>query len=307
MKRKTMGLIIKRDDGSEVVQYDNPSFPSYIYNGWVVPKVTWEKVPHFHEDLEFLTVRSGKMAYSVNGKIILLNEGDTIMVNSNQIHYSIATEEEVARYVIFVVHPGILMSSVLVEMQAVRPIIDNPEIPYILFRGYNEYNEMIRNLLSELPDIRMDCFEVTMRLFRIWDIVRKKIRQRMPEGEEAIADPKMQLVKNMLYYISEHYKEKVKLEEIADSAHISKSLCNSLFQQYVEESPISYLSHFRCRKVAEYLRSTSMSLTEIAEATGFGGVSYMAETFRKFFDTSPSAFRKEWAEISRAEAEKKEQ
>ena len=52
MKRELMGLIVKREDGSEQVNYDDDSFPSYIYDGWIKPNVTWEKVPHFHEDIE---------------------------------------------------------------------------------------------------------------------------------------------------------------------------------------------------------------------------------------------------------------
>jgi len=35
-------------------------------------------------------------------------------------------------------------------------------------------------------------------------------------------------------------------------------------------------------------------MTEIASQTGFGGVSYMSETFRKFFEKSPREYRKEW-------------
>ena len=83
MKREVMGLIVKREDGSEIVNYDDPSFPTYIYEGWVAQKVTWERVPHFHEDIEIVSVTSGKMAYSVNGKTLMLHEGDTIVVNSN--------------------------------------------------------------------------------------------------------------------------------------------------------------------------------------------------------------------------------
>ena len=49
MKREMMGLIVKKEDGSEEVNYDDPSFPSYIYDGWIRPNVTWEKIPHFHE------------------------------------------------------------------------------------------------------------------------------------------------------------------------------------------------------------------------------------------------------------------
>jgi AraC-like DNA-binding protein len=33
-------------------------------------------------------------------------------------------------------------------------------------------------------------------------------------------------------------------------------------------------------------------MTEIAELTGFTGASYMAETFKKYFDMSPREFRK---------------
>ena len=72
MNREAMGLIVKRDDGSEIVNYDNPAFPSYIYDGWGKPRVTWEKVPHFHEDIELIAVKEGNMSYSVNGREITL-------------------------------------------------------------------------------------------------------------------------------------------------------------------------------------------------------------------------------------------
>ena len=74
------------------------------------------------------------MAYSVNGRTLVLHEGDTIIVNSNQIHYSMSLDGQLAKYVIFVVHPSILMSSVTVEMEAIRPIID--------MAGHHDFNEV---------------------------------------------------------------------------------------------------------------------------------------------------------------------
>jgi hypothetical protein len=72
-------------------------------------------------------------------------------------------------------------------------------------------------------------------------------------------------------------------------------LCSdTLFHQYVGESPINYLMHLRSRKVAELLRAGKMPMTQIAAETGFGGVSYMAETFKKFFESSPREYRKQW-------------
>lgn len=297
MNREVRGLIVKREDGSEIVNYDNQAFPSYIYDGWVAPHVTWERVPHFHEDVEIVAVKSGNMAYSVNGRTVKLRPGDTIFVNSNQIHYSMCLDNEVAKYVIFVAHPNILLSSVLVEMQAIRPIIENKDLSYIRFYKNNEYADEVYNIMMGLPEIRGDAFEVTKNFFMLWDYIRKgAARYNIIEEEQAI-DPRMALFKGMMFYISESYKENITLAQIADSVHISKSLCNNLFNQFVGESPINYVMHFRCRKVAEYLRSSSMPLSEIAAITGFNGVSYMSEVFKKFFESSPTEYRKKWDSI----------
>ena len=288
-----MGLILKRDDGSEIVNYDDPNFPTYIYDGWIAPKVTWEGVPHFHEDIEIMTIKEGQLMYTVNGKQLLLREGDTIVINSNQIHYNSCVNGGVAKYVICVIHPSILVNSVAVEMQAVRPIIDNPDLPYLRFRYINEHTESIRNLILALPDVRHDPFAITKQFYQIWDIIRKQA-ETLGKTEEVVSDPRMMSFKTMMHFIANNYQKQITLSDIAASGNISKSLCNTLFHQYVGESPINYLMHLRARKVAELLRAGKMSMSEIAQLTGFGGVSYMSETFRKFFEKSPREYRKQW-------------
>ena len=288
-----MGLILKRDDGSEIVNYDDPNFPTYIYDGWIAPKVTWEGVPHFHEDIEIMTIKEGQLMYTVNGKQLLLREGDTIVINSNQIHYNSCVNGVVAKYVICVIHPSILVNSVAVEMQAVRPIIDNPDLPYLRFRYINEHTESIRNLILALPDVRHDPFAITKQFYQIWDIIRKQA-ETLGKTEEVVSDPRMMSFKTMMHFIANNYQKQITLSDIAASGNISKSLCNTLFHQYVGESPINYLMHLRARKVAELLRAGKMSMSDIAQLTGFGGVSYMSETFRKFFEKSPREYRKQW-------------
>ena len=55
---------------------------------------------------------------------------------------------------------------------------------------------------------------------------------------------------------------------------------------------------FRARKVAEYLKGRQMTLSEIASLTGFNGVSYMSETFKRFFGMSPREYKKTAADRS---------
>ena len=297
MKRELMGLIVKRTDGSEIINYNNEAFPSYINDGWIKPHVTWERVPHFHEDVELLSVKSGRMAYSVNGKTIELNAGDTIFVNANQIHYSLALEDEMARYVIFVINPSILKTSVAVEMQAVMPILSNPNLPYIRFWHEYENSKAIYEIMQTLPDVRQDAFQVTKRCFSIWEIIMRQGQSYGFIGNDIDVDIHMQSFKKMMYFIQKEYQNKVTLEMIAASGGVSKSLCNKLFKKYVDVSPINYLLELRIKKVTEYLRTTSYSLTEIAELCGFNGASYMAEMFKKLVGKSPLNYRNEQAHL----------
>ena len=55
---------------------------------------------------------------------------------------------------------------------------------------------------------------------------------------------------------------------------------------------MKYLVDFRLRKVAEYLVTTTLSLPEIAQKSGFNSTSYMAEMFKRTFGVSPTAYRK---------------
>ena len=292
MKKEVIGLIVKRDDGSEEVNYDDSNFPSYIYDGWIKPNVTWERVPHFHEDVEFITVKTGKMAYCVNGKVIYLYAGDTIFVNANQIHYSMSVDNETATYVIFVVNPGILNSSVAVEMKAVLPIISNPNLPYLRFRNINENTKEIYRIITSLPDCRRDPFRITKKLFEIWEIILHQSTSFGMLDEDLQADLHTKAFKSMMYYIQQQYSNPITLDDISLSGNVSNSLCNRIFHKFVGGSPIKYLVDFRLRKVAEYLRTTSFPLSEIARKTGFNGTSYMAEMFKRTFGVSPTAYRK---------------
>ena len=95
----------------------------------------------------------------------------------------------------------------------------------------------------------------------------------------------------MMYFIQSEYQNSITLEQIAAQGNVGKSMCNKLFHQYAGLSPVGYLLDFRVRKVAELLSTTSCNLSEIAAMTGFNGVSYMSEMFKKSFGLSPLQYR----------------
>lgn len=294
MRKEVRGLIVKREDGSEQVNYDDDHFPSYINDGWIKPNVPWAGVPHFHEDVELMTIKHGRLAYSVNGRQVILEKGDSIFVNSNQIHYTVPLEEEAVTYVIFIARPNILNSSVAVEMQALQPIVNNPKLPYLRFREINENTEQMREIMLSLPDLRRDPFEVTRRFFDLWSIILRQSKNYGMLEEDAQTDNYTRSFKSMMFFIQQNHQGAISLDDIAQSGNISKSLCNKVFHKYVGDSPVNYLLNYRVRKAAELLRTTALPLSEIAVRSGFNGASYMSEMFKKFFEMTPRGYRKLW-------------
>lgn len=67
--------------------------------------------------------------------------------------------------------------------------------------------------------------------------------------------------------------------------------CCRLFQKYLHRSPLEFINEYRLDQAVELLRSTELSITEIAYRTGFNGTSYFTERFHKQYGYTPTQFR----------------
>ena len=99
-------------------------------------------------------------------------------------------------------------------------------------------------------------------------------------------------MKIFLQYISEHYSEHIFLDDLSASANVSKSECLRCFKSSLKITPYKYLMEFRLSKAVDMLVSSSKSIGEIAELTGFNQLSYFGKCFREKMQCSPKEYRK---------------
>ena len=97
----------------------------------------------------------------------------------------------------------------------------------------------------------------------------------------------------MIGYIQKFYKKKITLDDIAKAGMVGQSKCCKLFDRYIGMTPNTYLIRYRLHQSTWYLKNTDTTITEIAQTVGFSGSSYYAEVFGKWYDKSPSEYRKE--------------
>lgn len=98
-------------------------------------------------------------------------------------------------------------------------------------------------------------------------------------------------LKQILEYIDEHLEKPISLAELAAIAQISPHYFASLFKQSVGVPPHQYLVQQRITKVKQLLRSTDLTIAEIASCTGFSSQSHLTQTFCKYLAITPKIYR----------------
>lgn len=90
----------------------------------------------------------------------------------------------------------------------------------------------------------------------------------------------------------EEYAQKLTIDELAQTAHLSRSAFLRKFQEVCHTTPARYLTRRRLEAVQHLLLETGLSLSEIAERTGFCDASHLTRIFRIAEGCTPSEFRK---------------
>lgn len=75
-----------KSDKSEVLHYDNPDFPIMIRKNYIPAHCCFNDMSlHWHDDLEFIYVLTGRIRYMLDGRIVKIAADEGIFVNSRQI------------------------------------------------------------------------------------------------------------------------------------------------------------------------------------------------------------------------------
>ncbi|HHW3952742.1 TPA: helix-turn-helix domain-containing protein [Raoultella planticola] len=105
--------------------------------------------------------------------------------------------------------------------------------------------------------------------------------------------PRQQTVASrIMSWVEAHYANKFSLDELAQALGLSRSYTSRIFRQQTGGSIHEYLLTRRIKRSCDLLRSTSVSMDEIAAEVGFREVTYFITCFRKMMGQTPLQYRK---------------
>lgn len=298
-------------DASEIVRYDEVGIPLSIREGLLSAYPNHRALCHWHEDIEWVYIRSGQMNYYMNGKRVLLNTGEALMVNSRQMHYGYSENGQDCDFIRILCHPKIFITNSVLYQSYIAPVLSNPSLEYLHFKPEFPEDTEALQLLPEILRIKKEHpaayeIEAAALLSLLWC---RLLRSHPMMPNEAAAKPKepdLLVQRDMVSYIYSHYSESINLDEIAAAGKVCRNKCCQIFRRYLNQSPINFLNHYRLEVSCHLLNNTKLSIAEICTACGFNHQSYYSKIFLRTYSCSPRDFRKRTEEKTSAEASEKD-
>lgn len=238
---------------------------------------------HAHPYLEIYYLKDGARFYiNTDGKILKLRTGDFLFIPPGEMH---------------------TMRGPVTENYNLK--IDLEDIPEELLEGVNKCiyemdtisvpdkkrkyfeNEFAEIYSEYLKRDRYDNMALHfMTLTFLADIARFAIEKITPFDKEDD-----DVFEKTLTYINENYTKPLSVETLSAMANMSKSYYAHMFKKRMGISPIDYRNKLRVNAAEEYILGGDMSMSEIAEKTGFKNASYFCTAFKKYMGISPNDYK----------------
>lgn len=248
-----------------------------------------------HDFWEFLYVARGEVYLETKNKNRLLREGEIIFHKPNEFHRHYCNGKTSPRLCIvtFVCHSGAM--KVFKGLHTRLPASALPVLTHFISEAKEtfalpKYDPHMRGL--ELGKHTPPGGQQMVKLY-----LEMLLILLLRESERTVFTSKdaweQKLADEVIDYLDAHLAEPVRLSDICNRTHRSKTLLCNTFRQVTGFSIMEYLNKMRIEKAKELLLNDGRSVSETAELSGFENAYYFSRVFKKLEQKSPRNFLKE--------------
>ena len=151
----------------------------------------------------------------------------------------------------------------------------------------------IMNIFREQNPFHMDEAEGILKAVLI-KIAREnslKNKNTYLEIPKQLDNKSSSVIFQVLDYINENYKDDIKIGDIASRYFISETHLRRIFNAHMRIGLLEYINLVRIHKACELLRSSSDSVSSIANACGFPSLTTFNRNFMKYISMTPLDYR----------------
>ncbi len=251
-----------------------------------------------HDFWEMVYADRNDLICSVEGKDIVLKEGEAIFHKPNEHHVHSTQKGEKASVVIVSFE---CKSEAIHILEGQKLAINREHQGYI----YSIVSEAEKTFDWKYPSVStkkmkllgspalggMQCIKNILELLLI-GIIRKIDGEA--ESPAFIQKENFDefVTNQVIEYLTEHVNGRITIEEICERLNYTKSYLFRQFKSVTGQSIMAYFTSLKIREAKRLLCQTKMTVTEIAAALSFDTPNYFSKTFKRVSGFTPLQYKK---------------
>ena len=272
------------------------SFP-YVTYPCSIP-LDFSRVPlHWHDEMEFIYIKKGGGAVTVDFLTYTVRSGDILVVLPGQLHSIDQADGRTMEYENIIFHTNMLFSRQedVCFNQYFLPLMQRQiQIPLYLSGDWEAYAEAAACLdrADSLCGLRPPAYQLSVKaqllqfFYMLFSHAVPAERPVRPAKSSSLDKAKL-----ILKYIETHYADNLTIKEMAEVCGFSQSHFMKFFKASFGTSFVAYLKEYRLTMASRLLLASSSSILTIAQETGFDNLSYFNRSFKAMYGVTPGQFR----------------
>lgn len=166
-----------------------------------------------------------------------------------------------------------------------------PSMAFVIVSGYDDFSYCREALRLQITDYILkpvNYEEVGSCIDRL------KISLYNNEVKEKSVVKKERVITGITKYMQEHLSEDVSLHILSEEFHLNSQYISQLFKNEIGVNFLTYLTNIRMEHAKKLLLSTSLSIAEVSEQSGYGDYRVFTKVFKKSEGITPSQYRRDF-------------
>lgn len=261
---------------------------------------------HYHEFYEINIVLGGCGIHFIENNMYKIKKGDAFVIppgiyhgykNSGglEVYHILVSTKYIARYSADLENIGSYL-----RLFNIDPVVrSNTEYSFFLTLDASEL-EFIQRQKDMLEEIKARYYEKSsqncnlmmnsMGLVIIESLCQFYESHNTSSKENSSKEHKR--ISNSIQFICDNYDKKITLKMLADNINMSASAYSKLFVKVFKASPMQYVISYRLSKAKSLLENTDITVTEIAQKTGFYDSAHLNKIFIANEGMCPNDYRR---------------
>ncbi|MNQ94926.1 Bifunctional transcriptional activator/DNA repair enzyme AdaA [compost metagenome] len=249
---------------------------------------------HFHSTYEIFYLMSGKRTFFIKDRMMIMNEGDVMIISPNILHRTTNTEMPKHERLIVNMHESYMASVNGSYRDILQPLFENE---YMIIKCSLHDRLSIESLgqgiLHELQEQKpgFEMYAQTLVL-QLLIICCRHMQQNSIESLES-PSPMHERIYEVVRYMNNHYTQDLSLQLLADKFYVSPYYLSRFFKEATGFTFVEYLNSVRIKEAKKLLEQTNMKVSLIAKKVGFGSVTHFGRVFKLVTGHAPLFYRRE--------------